>query len=75
MTFGTAWPVVTLAGPVGSAIARLALSGLLGKAVIPVLAAAVPGMIYTTVTAWPLTLLLKRVKSQTERMLIHAVQR
>lgn len=74
-TCGTTWPVVTLAGPVGSAVARLALGIFLGKAVIPILAAAVPGMIYTAVTAWPLTMLLKRAKNQTERMLAHAVQR
>jgi len=72
---GTAWPVVVLAGPVGSAAARLAMGGLLGKAVIPLLMAAIPGMVYTAVAAWPLTLMLKKVKSQTEKVLVNALQR
>ncbi|TCL36178.1 hypothetical protein EV210_109127 [Anaerospora hongkongensis] len=73
--FGTSWPVVSLAGPVGSAVARLALGGLLGKAVIPLVIAAIPGMIYTAIAAWPLTLLLGRVKRQTEKVMNHAIQR
>lgn len=73
--FGTSWPVVTLAGPVGSALARLTLGGLLGKAVIPLVIAALPGMIYTAIAAWPLTLLLDRVKRQTEKVMTHVVQR
>lgn len=72
---GTSWPVIAIAGPVGSAVARLAMGGLLGKAVIPLLAAAVPGMVYTAVAAWPLTLMLKKVKTQTEKVLTHALQR
>lgn len=73
--FGTSWPVVSLAGPVGSAVARLALGGLLGKAAIPLLIAAIPGMIYTAIATWPLTLLLDRVKRQTEKVMKHAIQR
>lgn len=72
--FGTSWPVLALAGPLGSSAARLSLGGILGKAVIPLLIAAVPGMIYTAIAAWPLTLLLKRVKVQTEKV-IHVIQR
>lgn len=71
---GTSWPVLTLAGPLGSSVARLALGGVLGKAVIPLLLAAVPGMIYTGLAAYPLTKLLLRIKVQTERV-IHSVQR
>lgn len=73
--FGTSWPVVSLAGPVGSAVARLALGGLLGKAAIPLVIAAMPGMVYTALAAWPLTMLLGRVKRQTEKVVNHAVQR
>lgn len=72
--FGTSWPALALAGPLGSSAARLSLGGILGKAVIPLLIAAVPGMIYTAIAAWPLTLLLKRVKVQTEKV-IHVIQR
>jgi hypothetical protein len=72
--FGISWPVLVVAGPLGSTVARLALGGILGKAAVPLLLAAVPGMAYTALTAWPLTLLLKRVKVQTERV-VQSVQR
>ena len=72
--FGASWPVLAMAGPLGSSVARLSLSGILGKAVIPLLLAAVPGMIYTALAAWPLTLLLRRVKAQTKKVL-YCVQR
>jgi hypothetical protein len=72
--FGTSWPVLVVAGPLGSAVARLALGGILGKAAVPLVLAAVPGMVYTALTAWPLTLLLRRVKVQTERV-VQSVQR
>jgi len=72
--FGTSWPVLVAAGPLGSSVARLALGSILGKAAVPLLLAAVPGMVYTALTAWPLTLLLKRVKVQTERV-VQSVQR
>ena len=73
--FGSSWPVIVLAGPVGSAVARLALGGFVGKAVIPLLLAALPGMIYTALLAWPLTALLKRVKEHKGKVMGHAVQR
>lgn len=62
VALGRSWPVVTLAGPVGSAVARLALGGIIGKAAIPLVVAALPGMFYTALLAWPLTAMLKRVK-------------
>ncbi|WP_298563839.1 hypothetical protein [uncultured Phascolarctobacterium sp.] len=40
-----------LSGPLASAAARLALSLVIGKAVYPLLAAALPGMIFTALTA------------------------
>lgn len=73
--FGTAWPVVAIAGPVGSAMARLAMGGLLGKAVIPLFIAAAPGMLYTAAAAWPLTLMLEKVKSQAGRTPLNDLQR
>jgi hypothetical protein len=72
---GTSWPVVVLAGPIGSTLARLSLGAVIGKAAIPLIIAAVPGMVYTALAAWPFTLLLKRVKAQTERVLAGALQR
>lgn len=73
--FGTAWPVVVAAGPVGSAVARLALGAVLGKAAVPLVIAAFPGMIYTGLAAWPLTLLLRRVRNQVDRRVPYGVQR
>ena len=72
---GTSWPVVTLAGPLGSVVARLALGGLIGKAALPLVIAAIPGMMYTALAAWPLTMLLTRVRRQTEKVAIHDIQR
>lgn len=62
VALGRSWPVVALAGPVGSAVARLALGGIVGKAAIPLVMAAIPGMCYTALLAWPFTVMLKRVK-------------
>ncbi|MDR3560175.1 MAG: hypothetical protein P4N41_19450 [Negativicutes bacterium] len=72
---GTTWPVIVVAGPVGSMAARLVLGVVIGDAAIALVMAAVPGMIYTALTAWPLTLVMKRVKNQTERVLTSALQR
>ena len=72
---GTSWPVVAVVGPLGSVAARLALGVVIGNAAIPLLLAAVPGMIYTALTAWPLTLLLKKVRMNTERVLSGVLQR
>ncbi|MCX7781955.1 MAG: hypothetical protein N2491_13825 [Negativicutes bacterium] len=73
--FGTSWPVVTLAGPAGSILARVVLGGILGQAAVPLIIAALPGMVYTAAAAWPLTRLLARVKMQAERVAVHAVHR
>lgn len=76
VTFGgAAWLPVLLAGPLGSAAARLSLAAFLGQAAWPLLAAALPGMVYTALAAWPLTQLLRRVRRQTERVASHALQR
>ncbi|WP_394213801.1 hypothetical protein [Thermoanaerobacter kivui] len=61
---GPSFFVVTIAGPLGSVAARLVLAGLLHKGVSVLLVAALPGMFYTALTAWPLTRLMDRVKKQ-----------
>ena len=73
--FGPNKPTVILAGPAGSIIARLSMGVLLGKAAIPLVIAALPGMLYTAITVWPLVALLRRVKCQTERRCSNVVQR
>ncbi|GMB01747.1 hypothetical protein PIPA1_45470 [Pelosinus sp. IPA-1] len=72
--FGATWPVLIIAGPIGSSVARITLGNIIGKAAAPLLLAALPGMVYTALAAWPLALLLKRVKAQTERVM-QSVQR
>lgn len=54
--------ILSIAGPIGSAVSRLSMGLFLGKAVIPLLLATVPGMIYTAVLAYPLTKVLSKVK-------------
>ncbi|NLK51583.1 MAG: hypothetical protein GX295_03940 [Syntrophomonadaceae bacterium] len=56
--------VIVLAGPLGSIAARLALSLLVGKAAWALVVAAIPGMIFTALTAYPLTKIIQRVLTQ-----------
>ncbi|MEN6565009.1 MAG: hypothetical protein ABFC57_01765 [Veillonellales bacterium] len=72
---GTSRPMLIIAGPIGSALARLSLGLWIGRAVIPLLAAALPGMLFTAAAAVPLTRLLQRVEIQTEKVIHYAVQR
>ncbi|GEN34707.1 hypothetical protein [Aneurinibacillus danicus] len=60
--FGTSIPVLALAGPVGSAAARWVLSLTLGVSTVPLLLAALPGMVFTAITVWPLVKVMRRAK-------------
>ncbi|MDK2820182.1 MAG: hypothetical protein PWP31_147 [Clostridia bacterium] len=62
--FGPRFWVVSIAGPLGSAAARLVVWFLIGKGLIPLLLASLPGMIFTALAAWPLTKKLKRASQQ-----------
>jgi uncharacterized membrane protein len=64
--FGTSLPVLMLAGPAGSAAARLALSFSLGIPAAPLILAALPGMLVTAVTVWPLKQLFEKIRKKTE---------
>ena len=72
--FGRSWPVVVIAGPLGSIVARLALGAIIGKGAFPLVMAAAPGMVYTALLAWPLTRLLAKIKER-KGVLGHAFQR
>lgn len=72
--FGRNKLAVILAGPIASAAARLAMAPILGKAALPLVMAALPGMFYTALAAWPLVILLKRVKFQTEKVFSNVIQ-
>jgi len=57
--------VVTIAGPMGSTAARVVVWLLLGKGLVPLLVAGLPGMIFTALAVWPLSKLLSRIKNAT----------
>ena len=56
---------IAISGPLGTLVARLTLSLVLGKAAYALVAAAVPGMLFTLVTAPFLTKVLTRVEKIT----------
>lgn len=62
--FGSSKLTVILAGPIGSIVARSALGEVIGQGILPLILAAIPGMIYTALSAWPFTVILKKVKTQ-----------
>ena len=57
-----------LSGPVASSAARLALSLFIGKAVYPLLAAALPGMIFTALTSGLFASVLEKTLTLTKRV-------
>ncbi|CUH96820.1 putative membrane protein [Propionispora sp. 2/2-37] len=63
---GRSLPAVVAAGPLGSLAARLVLGYILDQAAWPLVMAALPGMLFTAATAWPLTGLLSRIKERKE---------
>ncbi|MBM7647361.1 hypothetical protein JOC78_000282 [Bacillus ectoiniformans] len=70
--FGTRFLIVSIAGPLSTLFARLVLSLTLGVPFIPLLLAAVPGMIFTVLLSWPL---YKALKLTIQRAGVQLVQR
>lgn len=64
---GNSFIPVVLAGPLGSFIARLSLVFIMQQAAWAVILSAVPGMIYTALAAWPLTIALRKITKKAER--------
>lgn len=60
--FGTSFPVLALAGPIGSTAARWVLGMTLGVPFWPLWLSALPGMVFTAAAVWPLTKMLRRAK-------------
>ncbi|AOY76531.1 hypothetical protein [Clostridium formicaceticum] len=56
---------ITVAGPLGSMVARIALGFLLKMPIGVMLIASLPGMLYTAITAWPLSKLMIKIKYYT----------
>ena len=65
--FGKSRLFYLLSGPVASAAARLALGLIIGKAVYPLLAAALPGMAFTALSAGLLASVLEKALLLTNR--------
>jgi hypothetical protein len=63
--FGTSLSVLTLAGPLGSAAARWVLALSLGIPAGPLLLAAIPGMMLTALTVWPLKQIFEKISEKT----------
>ena len=57
-----------LSGPIASSAARFALSLFIGKAVCPLLAAALPGMIFTALTSGLFASVLEKTLNLTKRV-------
>lgn len=72
---GNRWLTVVLAGPIATITSRLVVGGILGNMAIPFMLAAVPGIIYTAITVWPLTILLKRITERGKKAIVYVVQR
>lgn len=64
---------IAIAGPIGTTIARLSLSLIIGKAATALLIAAVPGMVFTAIFAMPLVKLLERVYPSKEKRTVHVI--
>ncbi|MFF2796473.1 hypothetical protein [Lysinibacillus xylanilyticus] len=59
--FGASIPVIVLAGPIGTTIARFGLAFTLGTPFFPLLVLAIPGMVITAVSVYPLTKMLHTI--------------
>jgi uncharacterized integral membrane protein len=62
--FGHSMPVLVLAGPIGTAAARWGMSMTLGIPFWPLLLPALPGMVFTAISVYPLYRMLIRVKKE-----------
>lgn len=56
--------IIVICGPIASVLARFCLSFIVGKAVMPLIAAVVPGCIFTAVCVVPMVKLLRRVRCE-----------
>lgn len=65
MVIGNGAIGLTAAGPIGTAGARLVLAGITGAEVSALLAAALPGMLYTAVSSYILSVVLRKIIQQT----------
>lgn len=60
--------MIVFCGPIASIFSRFCLSFIIGKAVIPLIVAAIPGFIFTSLGSIPMTKLLARIKYSVKRV-------
>ena len=65
--FGRHWWTIAMSGPLGTFTARITLSLVVGKAAWALVAAAVPGMIFTLLAAPAVTRILQRIQLAAHR--------
>ena len=58
---GKSLPVLVVAGPIGTAVARIGLAFTLGIPYLPLIITAIPGMIITALCVWPVTNILRTI--------------
>ncbi|TKI65367.1 hypothetical protein FC756_16545 [Lysinibacillus mangiferihumi] len=61
---GTSIPVLVVAGPIGTMVARLGLALTLGTPFLPLLVLAIPGMVITAVSVYPITKILHAINKK-----------
>ena len=61
---GTSYPVLMLAGPIGTIVARVGLAITLGIPFFPLIIPAIPGMVITALCVWPITKLLRTINEK-----------
>lgn len=61
---GTSIPVLVVAGPIGTMVARLGLAFTLGTPFLPLLVLAIPGMVITAVSVYPITKMLHAINKK-----------
>lgn len=59
--FGRSLPVLVVAGPIGTAAARVGLAFTMGIPMLPLIITAIPGMLITAVCVWPVTNMLQTI--------------
>ncbi|MFJ7668538.1 hypothetical protein ACIQXI_15680 [Lysinibacillus sp. NPDC097195] len=58
---GTSIPVLVVAGPIGTIVARYGLAFTLGTPFLPLVVLAIPGMVITAVSVYPITKILHAI--------------
>ncbi|MBO1001645.1 hypothetical protein [Pseudogracilibacillus auburnensis] len=63
--FGTRLPVLIVAGPIGTLAARFVLALTLQIPALPLIIAAIPGMIFTAIMSYPIMRVMQKVYQRT----------